>query len=362
MKKILCLVFSLLLVFAFTACGDKEDTEPVKEYTYEIGMLTACDTASIDDESYVQAAWEGVRQYAEENGKTYKYYEAEKADVKAIGQRIGDAVEEGVKVIVACGPEVAEGIWYAQPEFPDVKFIYLDGASVNEKGSEKICDNCISINFNPIQAGFLAGYSAVLEGFNQVGFLADGETEEAKAYGYGFVQGCNEASDRFNRYTFVRYSYGSKENSEAKQQNTAESWYNMGTKAIFAFGVNAFDGAKSAAKEAEKVVIAANVRKDYNKTVITSAMKCYQDVVYQQLEAVYDGSFVGGKSKKLGVKDGGIALDMDGAKFTYFNKDLYKEIVKELSAGDVELASVKSAKTIEELIAENRLYYVGMQE
>ena len=359
MKKILCLFLVLTTIFAFTACGDKEETETTKEYTYEIGMLTTS-SAPIDDDNYVQAAWEGVRQYAEENGLTYKYYEAESADTA--GKRVKDAVQEGVKVIVACGPEVAQGIYYAQPEFSDVKFIYLDGIPTDEKGNEKICDNCVCINFNPIQAGFLAGYSAVIEGFNQVGFMADAETEEAKAYGYGFLQGCNEASDRFNRYTFVRYDYGKKNDSVADQQKLAESWYNMGTKAIFAYGVNAFEGAKSAAKEAEKVVIAANVRKDYDKTVITSAMKCYQDVVCDQLAAAYDGSFKGGKSKKLGVKGGGIALDFDGAKFTYFNKDLYKEIVKEFSDGDIELASVKSAKTIEELIAENRLYYIGLQE
>lgn len=362
MKKTLCLLLCAVMMFAFAACGGKEDTETAKEYTYEIGMLTACDEASIDDESYVQAAWEGVRQYAEEHGITYKYYEAEESTADSMVKRVGDAVDEGVQIIVAAGTEVAEGVAAAQTEYPKVKFIYLDGTPVNGKGEEQIADNCICISFNPLQAGFLAGYSAVIEGFNQIGFMANGETDEAKAYGYGFLQGLNEASDRFNRYTFVRYSYGSDNDTVEELEKQAKSWYDYGTKAIFAYGVNTFDGVKAAAKETEKAVIASNVSKDYSKTVVTSAMKCYQDVVCNQLDAIYTGSFQGGTSKKLGVQAGGVGLDMQKSKFIYFNKDLYKEIVKELGDGDVELASVKSAKTIEELIAENRLYYIGLQE
>jgi len=362
MKKTLCLLLCAVMMFAFAACGGKEDTETAKEYTYEIGMLTAADHVSIDDENYVQAAWEGVRQYAEEHEITYKYYEAEEPTADSMVKRVGEAVDEGVEIIVAAGPEVAEGIYAAQEKYSKVKFIYLDGTPVDGKGKEQIADNCICISFNPLQAGFLAGYSAVAEGFNQVGFMANGKTEEAQAYGYGFLQGCNEAADRFNRYTFVRYRYGSDDDTKAELQKKAKEWYDYGTKAIFAYGVNTFDGVKDAAKDTEKVVIASNVSKDYSKTVMTSAMKCYQDVVAAQLDAVYTGGFQGGKSKKLGVKAGGVGLDMEKSKFTTFNKDLYKEIVKELGDGDVELASVKSAKTVDELIAENRLYYIGLQE
>ena len=363
MKKTLCLLLCVMMALCMAACGGGEDEEEqVTEYTYEIGMLTAADDVSIDDENYVQAAWEGVCAYAEEHGITYKYYEAEEATADAMVKRVGEAVDEGVKIIVAAGEEVSQGIYAAQDQYGDVTFIYLDGVPTDANGKEKIGDNCICIAFNPLQAGFLAGYSAVIEGFNQVGFMADGKTDEAAAYGYGFLQGCNEASDRFNRYTFVEYSYGSKDDTQAELKKKAKAWYEAGTDAIFAYGVKTFDGVKAAAKETEKVVIASNVSKDYSKTVITSAMKCYQDVVCDQLAAVYDGSFKGGKAKTLGAKAGGVGLDMKNSKFTTFNQELYKEIVKELADGDVELATVKSAKTTAELVAENRLYYISLQE
>lgn len=361
MKKNLWLLLCILMIFSFASCAGEEEQQQEQAYTYEIGMLTAADQFSIDDENYVQAAWEGVRQYAEEQGISYKYYEAETPKAESMVQRVGEAVDEGVKIIVACGPEVAEGICIAQKEYPDIKFIYLDGVPVDADGTEVIGDNCICFTFNLMQAGFLAGYSAVLEGFNSVGYMADESTEEAKAYGYGFLQGCNAASDWFNRYTFVKYIYGDdKDNAALKEY--AKNWYDSGVDAIFAYGVKSFDASESMAKKAEKVVIASNVSKDYNKTVITSAMKCYENVVCEQLKAVYDGRFQGGKAKKLGIKSGGVGLDMKHSKFTYFNQELYDEIVKELADGEIELASVKSADTPETLIQENRLYYIGLYE
>jgi len=38
---------------------------------YEIAMIT--DIGTIDDKSFNQSAWEGLKAYAEENGITHKY-------------------------------------------------------------------------------------------------------------------------------------------------------------------------------------------------------------------------------------------------------------------------------------------------
>lgn len=364
MKKTLCMLLCMLMIFSLVSCGGDKDAE-VQEtvYTYEIGMLTAADQYSIDDEDNVQAAWEGVRQFAEEQGKTYKYYETEdmpKTD--NILKRLEDAVNEGVKVIVASGPEVSSAIYLAQELYPDLKFIYLDGVPVDENGKEKVGENCISFTFNALQAGYLAGYSAVLEGYTRLGFIADEESDEAKAYGYGFLQGCNEAADRYNYYASIKYSYGSGDEKAGTVEKKAKSWYDAGTSAIFTYGVTSYDAVYAAAKESGKVIIASNVNKDYSKTVITSAMKNYQDVVVEQLEKVYEGSFKGGTSKKLGLKSDGVGLDMKHSKFTRFNQELYKAIKKEIVNGDVKIASVKSAKTPKELIEKNSLYYIGLVE
>mgnify|MGYP002556177118 FL=1 len=64
MKKILSvlLVLAALLAMATSAA-----------LAAEIALVT--DVGTIDDESFNQACWEGVKAYAEANGKTYQYYQ-----------------------------------------------------------------------------------------------------------------------------------------------------------------------------------------------------------------------------------------------------------------------------------------------
>ena len=304
----------------------------------------------------MEAAWEGVRRFAEEQGKTYKYYEAEKADADSQAARVGEAIDEGVKVIVAAGPEVKGGIEAAQKKYEDVTFIYLDG-ELEQPGA-----NSVSVTFDALQAGFLAGYSAVLEGFYNMGYLADGESEESVAYGYGFLQGANQAAMNFSRYSTIRYDYGEKGASEEEIRAKVKKWYDEGALAVFTYGDDVFDAAKEEAAAAKKIVIASNASKSYDKTVITSAKKNFEDAAAAQLAAVYDGTFAGGKTVKMNVKNGGAGLDMKNSKFQYFNESLYKDICERISKGDQKILSAKDAKTIDDLVKAQWMYYIRIEE
>lgn len=357
MKKIWTLLLCVAVIFSLAACGgDKKEEEQAPGYTYEIGFLTASSEISIDDEDRIEAAWNGVRHFAESQGKTYKYYEPEKATASSQVDRVGDAVKEGAKCIVAVGPEVKEGIDKAQKKYQDVTFIYLDGSL------DEIADNCVTISFKPEQAGFLAGYGAVLEGMDNLAFYSEGKGKEAVSYGYGFLQGMNEASYRFRRYPVVHYKYGDTDASEKEIKKTAKTWYDGGVDAVFTYGANAFEVIKAEAEKADKVVIASNASKDYSKTVITSARKCYEDVVATQLQAAYDGTFKGGRSLTMSAKNDGVGLDMENAKFHYFTKEQYKDIYKELAKGAVKVLSSKDAKSVDDLIAAKWLYNIRINQ
>ena len=71
-KKLLVVLLSLTMVFcfAFTGCS-KTDAEG--DGTYEIAMVT--DVGQLMDGSFNQYTYEGVKQYAEENGLTYQHYQ-----------------------------------------------------------------------------------------------------------------------------------------------------------------------------------------------------------------------------------------------------------------------------------------------
>lgn len=357
MKKVWTLLLCAALVLGLAACGgDKKEENDSADYTYEIGFLTASSERSIDDGDRIEAAWNGVRQFAEEHGKTYKYYEPASADAKAQAERVGEAVKEGVKYIVAAGPEVKDGIAEAQKKYKDVTFIYLDGSL------DEVADNCVTVRFNPLQAGFLAGYGAVLEGLDNLAYLTEGKGTEAVSYGYGFLQGANEAASRFGRYAIVHYKYGSADADKTEIRKTAKAWFEGGTDAVFTYGGDVFDAVKEEAEKADKKVIASNASKEYSKTVITSARKCYEEVVAKQLEAAYDGTFQGGKSLYMTVKNDGVGLDMENSKFERFTKEQYKEIYKELEKGDVEILSAKKAKSVDDLVKAKWLYYIRIDQ
>ena len=63
MKKFLALFLVLAMMLPCIALA---------EDTYEIALVT--DVGNIDDKSFNQSAWEGVKEYAEKNSKTYAYY------------------------------------------------------------------------------------------------------------------------------------------------------------------------------------------------------------------------------------------------------------------------------------------------
>ena len=67
MKKLLAMLLVLAMALG-VAPAFAEEAE-----TYELALVT--DVGTIDDKSFNQGAWEGLMQYAEENGITYKYYQ-----------------------------------------------------------------------------------------------------------------------------------------------------------------------------------------------------------------------------------------------------------------------------------------------
>ncbi len=89
MKKILSVLLALAALLALATSA---------ALAAEIALVT--DVGTIDDESFNQACWEGVKAYAEANGKTYQYYQpgADSTDERL--NSIDQAVSEGAKVIV----------------------------------------------------------------------------------------------------------------------------------------------------------------------------------------------------------------------------------------------------------------------
>lgn len=311
--------------------------------SYEIAMIT--DLGTIDDKSFNQGAWEGIKEYAEPNGKTYHYYQPDAQSTEIYLDYIEQAVNGGAKVIVTPGFLFEVPIFIAQDMYPDVHFILLDGnpndGDYSKEGGPEFRTekNAVGIVYAEEQAGFLAGYAAVKDGYTKLGFMGGMAVPAVIRFGYGFVQGIEYAAQEMGLSGLtVNYFYTGDFKATPEVQSQAASWYASGVEVIFACGGAVGNSVMAAAEAAGGKVIGVDVdQSGESESVITSAMKGLVPSVVQTLTAFYEGNFPGGESIVKDAAVGGVSLPMATSKFTKFTQADYDAIFAKLVAGEVQL-------------------------
>lgn len=352
-KKVFALILALTLSFSLVGCGGQstppagssnEGQQPAADAgdgKFELALIT--DIGTIDDKSFNQGSWEGLKKYAEEKGITHKYYKPTEKTTDAYVAAIDLAVEGGAKLIVTPGYLFEPAVFQAQDAHPDVKFILLDGAPHSGDYNIRIEDNVYSVFYAEEQAGFLAGYAAVKDGYKNLGFLGGMAVPAVMRYGYGFVQGADYAADELGLAKGdikMMYKYTGNFDATPENQTLAASWYKGGTEVIFACGGAVGNSVMAAAEQSNGKVIGVDVDQyAESDTVISSSMKQLGVSVYDGIAAFYDGKFPGGQSVTLDVTVDGVALPMEHSKWQKFTQADYDAIYAKLVNDENSLAS-----------------------
>ncbi|HCP14754.1 MAG TPA: BMP family ABC transporter substrate-binding protein [Peptococcaceae bacterium] len=358
-KKIMALWMVLVMAFSLAACGTKPaattttttapatTTPAAEEGKYELALIT--DIGTIDDKSFNQGAWEGLKKYAEEKGITHKYYKPTEKSTDAYVAAIDLAVQGGAKLIVTPGFLFEPAIYKAQDAHPDVSFILLDGAPHPGDYNIRIEKNVYSVFYAEQQAGFLAGYAAVKDGYKNIGFLGGMAVPAVIRFGYGFVQGADYAAVELGMKSGdinLMYKYTGDFAATPENQTLAASWYKGGTEVIFAAGGAVGNSVMAAAEQSGTKVIGVDVdQSPESPTVISSAMKMLGVSVYDGIAAFYGGTFPGGKSVSLDVNTDGVGLPMATSKWQKFSQADYDAIYDKLVKDTDGLASTMKNDT-----------------
>jgi basic membrane protein A len=319
---------ALTLALAAAGCGKAE--------TYELALIT--DYGTITDKSFNQASWEGLVRYAEENDVTHKYYQPAALTREAYMSAIATAVRGGAKLIVTPGYQFAEPIYAAQDLYPDVRFILVDTLPNDgdyENGPNyKTGSNTVSVTYAEEQAGFLAGYAAVKDGYRRLGFMGGMDQPPVVAFGFGFLQGAEYAADALGLEpgeVNVRYHYAGTFDMSDVVRVLAASWYNDGTEVVFAAAGEAGASVMAAAQNAGAKVIGVDVDQSHESpTVITSAMKGLEASVYECIKEYYDGRFPGGQNLVFSAVNDGVGLPMPSSRFTQFSQADYNAMYRDM--------------------------------
>ena len=356
MKRIFAAVMVLLCTMMFTvSCGDsKEADKPEDSGVYEVAMLIS--GKDVEDGAFNQKTWKSVSSFCEKKELTCQYYTSEKNSRDAYLASVKTAVDNGAGIVIFAGSDFETAAYDAQKKYPDISFLLIDGMPHDKNDKYEMGSNMIGIMFAEEEAGFLAGYAAVKDGYTQLGFMGGKETPSIKRYGYGFVQGAETAASEadMKEKVGIRYSYAGTFDESDDVKKTAEKWYKKGTQVIFACGGAMGRSVMNAAEAADGKVIGVDVdQSSLSETVITSAEKNISSAVENVLRDYASGKFTGGTAFNYAAKNDGVKLQMKNSRFSTFSSDAYKEIFCRLKNGKIDLKKDTEADSAERVTGEH---------
>ena len=376
-KKLLALLLCLAMVFGLAACGNSnkpadsqtpapgtntetpapetetpgeteadpdaiEDSMTSADGKYQVAFVT--DVGQLKDKSFNQGTFDGVKLYAAANGLSYKYYQPANGSEATDDDRydaMKAAVEGGADVVVCAGYLQEAALKKAAIEYPETPFVFIDGYPLTDDAGNTL-SNVAGIAFKEEQAGYLAGYAAVMDGFTKLGFSGGGGGTNPACcrFGYGYVQGANHAAEELGITVDMNYSwqYGSTFSASTDLQTMINGWYVNGTEIVFACGGSMFQSIVAAASANDKFVIGVDVdQSGESEYVVTSAMKGLADAVQWAVAKVYDGTFdtIGGQQTSLGVADNAVELPTgaDSWRFETFTVEKYESLYQQMVDG-----------------------------
>ena len=341
MKKFISMAMAGCMALSLAACGGSsastaESTATSTEATSEAAasgsktdVAFVTDVGNIDDQSFNQYTWQGVQDFCSANSLNANYYRPTEDSDAARLEQMDNAVNDGAKAVVVAGYLFGSSIAEAQAKYPDVQFLALD-VSTADLGDKAPTSNTALITYKEEQAGYLAGYAAVTDGYKELGFLGGMAVPAVIRYGYGFVQGADAAAKEIGATDVnIKYWYSGGFAATDEVKNKMDGWYSEGTEVVFACGGPVCESCDAAAQANGGKMIGVDVDQSGRfDTVVTSATKGLAESVNEALtDALNNGwkftDAYAGKQTVLGAAENCVGLPMSTSKFTKFTQEQY---------------------------------------
>ena len=352
MKKFLAFVMAASMALSLAACVGSTPASSTASTTTEATTEAAAsgsktdvafvtDVGNIDDQSFNQYTWQGVQDFCSANSLNANYYRPTEDSDAARLEQMDNAVNDGAKAIVVAGYLFGSSIAEAQEKYPDVQFLALD-VSTADLGDKAPTANTALVTYKEEQAGYLAGYAAVTDGYKELGFLGGMAVPAVIRYGYGFVQGADAAAKELGVTDInIKYWYSGGFAATDEVKNKMDGWYSEGTEVVFACGGPVCQSCDAAAQANGGKMIGVDVDQSGQfNTVITSATKGLAESVNTALtDALNNGwkftDAYAGKQTVLGAAENCVGLPMSTSKFTKFTQEQYDAMYASIVDGSL---------------------------
>lgn len=307
------LAATVMLGTVLVGCGNKSASSDKGGTKHTVALVT--DGGGVDDKSFNQSAWEGLKAWGKEHDLTkgvngYNY--AQSNSDADFTPNVNKLIKAKYQTIFGIGYKLDNTISTAAKQNPDVNFAIVDSVIDGYK-------NVASVTFKSEQSSFLAGVAAAkTTKTNKLGFIGGIKSDVVQTFEKGFIQGAKAVNPDIQ----VDVKYVGSFTKADVGQSLATAMYNNGADIIFhaagGSGAGVFTAAKDAAKNGSKVWVIgvdqdqkADGAYDGGNVTLASAVKEVGTAVKDLSNKAMKGKFPGGKVVSYDLKDGGVALIND---------------------------------------------------
>ena len=307
MKKITALLLAMLLMMSLIPAMAEGTDAP------SVAVVVA---GTLGDQGFYDSSNQG-RQQLEADGlaSTTTIIEC-KEDASLYEMNIITAAED-YDIVVAVGWQFWDPLTAVVPDFPEVKFIFIDN------GLDGVGDNLMSIIYKQSEGSFLVGYiAAKMSVTGKVGVVGGEDVDTINDFIVGYEAGAKYANPDID----VQIIYANGYEDPANGKECATTLYDRGCDIVFAVAGKTGEGVFEAAKETGNYAIGVDSDQKFIDpehilcSMIKSVDKSFYDVV-----ADMDGMFQGGVVWTADMQNGYIDV-------AYGTEDKTQQVSDELKA------------------------------
>jgi len=348
----ICGIAAFALAAALGGCASEEEALPEENVKYEIALVT--DDSLVMDGGHSETAWNAITEFGGTHGISHKYYKATEQTDAAFVDAIKNAINKGAKVVIVDNSNMADAVYEMQEVYPEIDFLMMGADPYDpENGDILILQNTAAVVFDAAQAGYLAGYAAVIDGSTELGFIGENKTDEIKDFGYGFVMGAERAAGEVEEPVTVTYKYCDDASDREAVCKSATEMYETGVQVVFAAGSEIQEPVIEAAEaEDGKVIGSGTDQSGKSDKVITSAVYGIKDAIKEVLGDYSDGKFPGGTVLEYNARNEGIGLELKNNRLKNLTKSQYEEIYEGLAKGEIRV-NTENIESVKDIITVN---------
>ena len=354
-RKFGLLITSVLAAGAvLAACGEDEDTKKnggssnggsKGEDTLSVAMVT--DVGGVDDKSFNQSAWEGIKKFGADNGLKegnggYAYLQSESdADYN---QNLNSLIRRDFDLVFGVGFMMGDAITEIAAENPDAMLALID--------AEAKADNVANILFKEQEGAYLAGVvAASMSKSGKIGFVGGVDIPVINRFHAGFVEGAKAVKKDIE----IKVDYTGAFDKPDVGKASANLMFSSGVDIIFHAAGATGNGVFSEAKERKAKDKNANVwvigvdadqyaegQVDANTNItLTSMLKGVSTAVIDISNKAKEGKFPGGTTTVYGLKENGVGLADSRGSIPEDVLKLVEEYSKKIADGEITVSDTK---------------------